>query len=559
MTETAIQVMPSFGPSLADCLHSVNRYADSSDVLSVLRSPKAQPHFFGIPSGNISRMHEAAKSDRHTEGWYGDWGNSAWNIIAELQIVRNRAREMEKNDPILHKIVEQRRNNIIGAEGFRLMMDVADWGMVKGEDGSKHYGKIPDAMANGIIQRAWKLWAESPEWTDAKGRKTLAVLLALADSDYVREGEAIIEMCPGDQGNGNPFSFSLRRIRPDSLAVRYCATLANGNEVFNGVEVDSFGRCAGYWFFPTMQPTGIWTGQMYRVDASLICHRYDEDYEDQHRGFPIIACILRTVKMLHQYNEAELIKARRQAYATGSYSQDPAWPGGNPEDVADISTEEGRAQFRQNIEPGEDRLVPKGFRYNEAPTTAPNPNQALFNTTLGRMIASGSGSAFHNLFNDFGSINWSAGRLAEAEQREGWKVGQQGIIDTILRPVFRRPRGWLAMAMLSGKIPLPYSKIERFRSSDVWRGHRWPLADPSNEVPLMETAVRRGWASDEDYAAEMPYGTFAENVEKTRENDRVAKGTAVGDRNAPKAGAAAPIPKETPKQGNAQSPSNAKE
>jgi hypothetical protein len=58
----------------------------------------------------------------------------------------------------------------------------------------------------------------------------------------------------------------------------------------------------------------------------------------------------------------------------------------------------------------------------------------------------------------------------------------------------------------------------------------------------METAVRRGWASDEDFAAEMPYGTFAENVEKTRENDRVAKGTAVADRNAPKAGAAAPMP-----------------
>ena len=525
------------------------------EASALVASAKASPR--GL-AGNppVSRVYEAAKYDRHTEGWFGDWGNSSWNIIAELQIVRNRSREMAKNDPILHKVIEQRRNNIIGAEGFRLMMDVADWGMVKDDiGGGKHYGKIPDAMANGIIQRAWQLWSETPEWADAKGRKTLAVILALADADYVREGESIIEMCPGPQGNDNPFGFSLRRIRPDSLAVRYCATLPNGNEVYNGVEVDRYGRCAGYWFYTTMAPTGIWTGELYRVAADLICHRYDEDYEDQHRGFPIIACVLRTIKMLHQYNEAELIKARRQAYAAGSYSVDPNWPGATPEDIADPVKNEGdRAQFQQNVEPGQDRIVAKGWAYHEAPATAPNPNMPLFNTALGRMIASGSGSAFHNLFNDFGSINWSAGRLAEAEQREGWKVGQQAIVDTILRPIFRRPSGWLAMGILSGKIPLPYAKIERFRTSDKWRGHRWPLADPSNEIPLMETAVRRGWASDADFAAEMPYGTFAENVEKTREDDRVAKGTAVADRNAPKAGAAAPLPKETPKQENAQSP-----
>jgi lambda family phage portal protein len=492
----------------------------------------------------VSRVYEVAKYDRHTEGWFGDYGVSQWDIMGQLQIVRNRSREMAKNDPYLHKIVEQRRNNIIGAEGFRLMMDVCDWAMIRGDDGQKHYGKTPDAMANGIIQRAWKLWAETPEWCDVKGRKTLATLLALCDADYVREGESIVEMVPGAQGNESPFNFSLRRIRPDALAILFSSELSNGNMIYNGVEVDPMGRCAGYWFHSQMMPTGIWSGTKYRVSADLICHRYDEDYEDQHRGFPMIACILRTVKMLHQYNEAELIKARRQAYSSGTYHVDPNWPGADPDDIADPSTDKDRGQFQQNIEPGEDRICAKGWLYDQPAPTAPNPNQPLFNQSMLRQIASGSGSAYHNLANDFGSINWSAGRLAEAEQREGWKVEQQAIIDAVLRPVFRRDRGWLAMWLASGKAPLPFSKIERFRGSDVWRGHRWPLADPSNEVPLMETAVRRGWASDEDYAAEMPYGTFAENVEKTRENDRVAKGTAVADRNAPKAGAAAPIKQE---------------
>ena len=162
-----------------------------------------------------------------------------------------------------------------------------------------------------------------------------------------------------------------------------------------------------------------------------------------------------------------------------------------------------------------------------------------------RQITSGTNSTYHSVAQDFGSINWSAGRLAEADTREGWKFDQQEIIDTTLRPMFRRPRGWLAMWLASGKASLPFSKLEKFRKSDTWKGKRWPLADPSNEIPMMETFVRRGWASDEDYAGEFEYGSFAENVAKTRQNDVIAKGTAIADRNAPKAGTPVPVAKET--------------
>ena len=497
------------------------------------------PHRMGV-----SRVYEAAKYDRHTEGWFGDYGTSSWTILGQLQIVRNRAREMAVNDPFLRKIISQRRNNIVGAMGFRLVMDVADYRMDKGQ-----WTKFPDFMANDILQRDFREWKQSPEWCDIKGRKSLAAIIAKADKDYVVEGESIIEMVPGATAGGNPYHFALRRIRPDSLAVRHCAELSNGNFVYNGVEVDCLGRAAGYWFYTTMLPTGIWGGDMFRVPADLILHRYDEDYEDQHRGFPVIACVLRTVKMLHQYHEAELIKARRQAYSSGTYTRDPSFLGETgPEKIADPQTEDGRAQFQQNIEPGEDRLVPVGYKYDQPEATAPNPNMPTFGQAMLRQITSGTNATYHSVAQDFGSINWSAGRLAEADTREGWKFEQQEIIDTILRPMFRRPRGWLAMWLASGNAKLPFSKLERFRKADTWKGKRWPLADPSNEVPMMETFVRRGWASDEDYSAEFEYGSFAENVAKTKENDRIAAGTAIADRNAPKAGAPAPEKKtEEPK------------
>lgn len=502
-------------PASSVAVHAVSSVAERDMPKSpriVHRAPRA---------GSVTRVYEAAKYDRHTEGWWGDYGVSQWDILGQLQVVRNRAREMCKNDPHLQRWLWQRRNNIIGATGFKLVPDVADW--IGGQ-------KRPDRMANGIIVRGWESWAETPEWCDANGRKTLPEILQGLDRDYAREGESLLVFFPGKQ-NDNPHNFSVRRVRPDSLAIRYSTELDNGNSVFNGVEVSKDGRVAAYWFYSQMLPTGIWGGELFRVDADLVCHRYDEDYEGQHRGFPVVACVLRSVKILHQYIDAELIKARRQAYSSGEYYVDPSYPMADPKDVADPQTEDGRAQFQQDIEPGEDRIVPAGWRYQQPTPTAPNPNFALFKQEMLRIVASGIGAAYHNLASDFGSINWSAGRLAEGEQREGWKTEQAAYINHVLRPIYRRPRGWLSMWLASGNSPLPFSKLSKFRTADEWRGKRWFPADPANEIPMLETGVRRGWWADQDIAAEMGYGSFEENVAKTKQDDADAAGTSIADRN----------------------------
>lgn len=487
---------------------------------------KPRQGFGGSVRGpSVSRIYEAAKYDRHTEGWFGDYGVSQWDITGQLQIVRNRSRELAKNDPHLQRFLWQRRNNIVGAQGFKLVMDIADWSYSKGMA-----VKRPDRMANGIIERGFERWAENPEWCDANGRKTAAEIIALLDRDYVREGECILQLVPGPQSN-NPYNFSWLRMRPDQLAILYSAELPSGNTVYNGVEVSPDGRVSAYWFHSRLMPTGVWAGEKFRVPAELICHLYDEDYEGQHRGFPIIACVLRTVKLLHTYIDAEVIKANRQAFNVAHHEVDPAmYQYADPRELGMPEADEARDQLTREVQPGEEPIEPVGYRRVQEPPTSPNPVFPAFKQEMLRIISSGLGAAYHNLASDFASINWSAGRLAEGEQREGWKADQARIIDHILRPSFRRPRGWLAMWLTSGNAPLPFSKFSRFRECDVWRGKRWFPADPVNEIPMLETGVKRGWWADQDLAAEFGYGSFAENVEKTKEDNEVSKGTPIADR-----------------------------
>lgn len=471
----------------------------------------------------FGRGYDAARQDRHTEGWVGDFGVSQWDIRHQLRVVRNRARELWKNDPYLTRWGAICRNNIVGADGMQLIMDVADWAP---DSKTGEWTKRPDRMANEIIQRDWRRWASNPEHVDAAGRKDLAMMQWHAVIDWHREGEALFRLLPGFNYPANPFAFSLARIRPDSLALEYSVQMSDGTNVYNGVHVDRWGKVLGYFFYTVQLATGIWSGERIYLPADEIIHVYDEDYEGQTRGFPLVACVLRHIKVLHGYDEAEVLKARNQAMNNGTWSQMDGAVG--PEELADPEDEDTRAQLEQTLEPGQDRIAPAGWRYNPDAPTAPNSVYPAYHMEQVRMIAGALETAYHSLGNDPSNVNMNAGRLASLEDREGWKVKQHRLQVQMLAPIFSRPRGWLSMYLTSGQSPLPFSKRARFDKA-TWRGRRWPAYDLNGEVSWNEWAVKHGITTDTAIAAEAGEDRTA-NLATVRQEMADESGTPIADR-----------------------------
>ena len=470
----------------------------------------------------FGRGFDAARHDRHTEGWYGDFGISQWDIRHQLRVVRNRSQEMSKNDPYLKRWYAICRNNIIGADGMQLVMDVCDWGKTTGGE----WGKKPDKMANEILQRDFSRWASNPEYVDAAGKKDFAMMQWHAVIDWHREGEALFRLLPGFGYPQNPFAFSLARIRPDSLALEYSCEMSDGTNVYNGVNVDKWGRVKGYWFYTVQLATGIWYGEKIYIPADEIVHIYDEDYEGQTRGFPLVACVLRSLKMLYGYDESELIKARLQAMNGGTWVQKDGAV--DPDTIADPDDEDTRSQLMQTREAGEDRIAPAGYDYKQDQPTAPNSVYPSYHMELVRRIAGGLETAYHSLANDPSNVNMNAGRLASLEDREGWKVKQHMIDVMMLAPVFSRPRGWLTMYLTSGMSPLPFSKRTRFDAA-TWRGRRWVAYDQNAESNWNEVAVKHGWTTDTTIAAEMGEDR-SHNIATVRQEMKDEAGTPLADR-----------------------------
>lgn len=521
-----------------------NSVSRESGVMTI-----ADAHKMRAP--RVSRAFDAAKLDRNTEGWFGDFGVSTWDIRHQLRIIRNRSHEMCKNDPYLIQYLATLKNDVVGNAGFQFRPDVADY---RTDHKTKQWTKYPDQMANGILRQHFTLWADRPEMVTANARKDLVMCEWQVVKDWAREGESIWELLPGHNlNNGNPYGFSITNRRADSLAIEKSDQLPNGNAIFNGVEVDQWGRPQAYHFWTVMLPTGIWSGEIVRIPAERILHVYDEDYAGITRGFPLVAGVLRSLKILYGYDEAEIIKARDQAARVGHYvMKDGAI---DPDEVADPQDEDQRDQFQQVREPGEDGIVPYGWDYREAAATAPNSNYPSFQKAVLRRIASGLESEYTMLANDLEGVNMSSIRHGKLDARESRKCQQRIIIQQFLRPLFARPQvGWLSCFLLSGQSPLPYSKFKRFAADD-WRGRRWPYMDPLTEAQANEILVRHGHTTDSAIAAEMGE-EWEENIATVKQEQSLSEGTPVYDRFIPPGALKTAVPEHT---GAQQTPKDKKQ
>ena len=468
----------------------------------------------------LVRMWEAAMTDAQTLGWFGDFGVTAFDLRTQLWTIRRRCREAAKNDPYVVRALQLYRNNVIGAQGIKISMDVP------GANGET------DIDASDRIEKAWRTWAESPEYCDVEGRKTLVQILQLAVRNWKLEGEAIIHIA---HSGYNPFGVELKVYRPDSLALDIIRPASRTDyAIYNGVEVDDYGRPRAFWFRREMLPNGTFTGEPYRVPARQILHLFDQEEAEQTRGVPVFASVLKDLRIAHGYDIAELIAARVDAARVGSWKQED---GGDPSRIADTTSGFG---LTQSTEPGEDRVIPIGWDYKPDAPSRPNAGYGQFKKDVLRRIASGLSVSYNTLANDLEGVSYSSIRAGTLEDREVYKLMQQTVIDQILRPLFRRRGGWLESYIGGdrGKADgFTFDDLDRIREADSWLPRRWDWVDPHSEAAAREIAVKHHWTTDSDIAAEGGKDYF-DNVETARQEAEWKAEKGVADEAADAAGGA---------------------
>jgi len=473
---------------------------------------------FNISRRNISgrgrrmvRSFAAALTPRWLAGWKWDGGFSNKEVKAGLQTTRSRSRDMFKNSAHYHRFICLCQTNIVG-DGFVFTSTPHD-----GVPGGTNYNL--DEQAAAFIEYHYNRWAQNANWCDVAGAQNIVEMDKMNVKSWKRDGEYFMIM---DRHAQNPYGFALQCIRPDAVDHNYNTTMKNKNVVIMGIEFDyQTGRAVACYVGSSVNYADYWnSGQpLKRYSAKDFIHGYTIEEPGQARGITAGISVLRKLKMLADFDEAELVIAKDEACTVRSYYA-PA----NRESEITALTDPEIEQLTQTKEPGQAEVLPEGWESRVQTPQHPNREVTAYKKTMLRDFCSGVGLEYANACNDWGGVNYSSVRAGTISERDGWKNDQGLFIQQNKTPVYLAWLGSFLSLSISGAFPI--EKFSKF-AEHLFRGRRWDWVDPLKDMRAAELAVEHGWKTDSQVTAEITNGNFDKNVEEIKRIDTLKKDTSL--------------------------------
>ena len=431
-----------------------------------------------VPASDLSaqaRNFNGAALGRLTAGWAtGEVGiNRA--IYRDLETLRARAKEAERNNDYVRRFVSMAVRNIIGPTGVALQVQA------KRPDGSI------DVLDSTVLENKFYEWSRR-KTCDVTGRYTWLDMQRLIIRRWVIDGEVLVRRHAVRPSAANPFGYSLQLISADNLDTRTNSVATNGNRIVMGVEIDELARPVAYHLkkAPAGNIHAHVTTETVRVSAAEIWHIYLPDDIEQLRGFPVVATPLRRLRDLDGYEEAAVIAARVGAAKMGVLEK--AADAGAPAMLGTVPGTDAQAP-QISAEPGEFMGLPEGYTLSSWNPQYPHEQFGAFVKSTLRGISAGLDVSYHTLAGDLEAVNFSSARAGTLEERETWKGLQQWLIESLCEPLYTE---WLQYALAAGALaPLPPSRFDKFNAA-LWQGRRWSWVDPMKDVQANAMAIEQG-------------------------------------------------------------------
>jgi lambda family phage portal protein len=398
----------------------------------------------------------------------------------DLRQLRDRSRDLARNDPYAKNFFRLCRTNIIG-KGIQLQVHANPTRNVK-----------KDQKLTSYIETEFYNWAKK-ETASRSSKLSFLEILQLSVMHLFRDGEILIRFV---RDTNNKYGFSLKVYDPDWLDELYTQTLPSGNRVIMGVEVDDFDKPIAYWLaepatnYPLSRRN---QRQRFRVDASEIIHAFFvTESEDQTRGVPALHASMLRLFMHYGFEEAEL-EQKRVSACQGAYLIPP--PDLN---VEQFQGDEDDIEVRlDDVEPGMQQVLRPGWDMKVFTPKTDASVEGFRKATL-RGVASGAGVAYHTLAGDLEAVNYSSARIGSLDERDVWREYQDFIVQNVCVPVYRK---WLDSAFIRGVLDIDVSNLQRIQDP-TFRGRGWAWVDPSKDMKAHIDGLTNGVVSLTDVLAE---------------------------------------------------------
>ncbi len=426
--------------------------------------------------------HAGAQATRLNQDWVLSLHSPDYEARSDLRILRSRARQLARDNPYIRGFLNLIASNVIGWQGMRLQgRHVTDRGEVH-------------ERANASIEAAWNDFS-LPENSSVTGRLAMTDVAKLVLQTVLVDGECLIRKI---KGFPNAHGFSLQLLDADQLDELYNRAASDGvNEIRMGVEIDQWGRSVAYYLYKTHPYEFAAQTARIRVPADEIIHLFLQFRPGQTRGIPVLAVILRDMKMLDGYQEAEIVAARTAAAKMGFFEVDPE-KGGGYALPSEPKASDQETQLSLDASPGAIEQLPAGMVFKPWDPQHPTAQYGAFIKAVLRAMAVGLGVSYHSFANDLEAVNYSSARIGMLEERAMYRALQTWMATYFYRPAYT---AWLPMALLTGVVRLPVFDAARW-SSIAWLPRGWDWVDPFKDLQAASLSIAMGLTSRSRLAAE---------------------------------------------------------
>lgn len=429
-----------------------------------------------------TRRYEGASKGRRTGGWIASSTGPNTEILGGLITLRNRSRDLVRNNPYAARAVQAIASNVVG------------------------HGIIPQvSQKNKKILQLWKSWGDETACS-FDGMQNFYGIQNQCMREIVESGEVLVRRIFTKKSDGL-IPLQLQVLESDHLDSSKNEKLKNG-EIRNGIEFDSRGRRVAYWLFEEHPgETNIINRSMWsiRVSASEILHLFRQDRAGQVRGAPWGAPIIIKLRDFDEYEDAQLVRQKISACFAGFVSDSEA-----PLDNATTGS------IDEKIEPGLFHILPPGKKIDFAnPPTVGADYEPYARISL-RAIATGYGVTYECLTQDYSNVNFSSGRM-------GWIEFQRNIDQwrwLMLIPNFcEKVWEWFVeAAQLANLI-----RSDRMPDKAGWTPPKREMIDPTKETDADLKAVRSGFKTLSEVIREQGNDPDTHFEEIKENNDKIEK------------------------------------
>lgn len=477
----------------------------------------------------------ASYTKRSLKGFTATSRSPQEDIDANLDTLRSRSRSLYMTSPIATSIIKTTRTNVIGS-GLKLKSRI-----------DYEFLGLTEEQADEIesqIEREFDLWADTKE-CDALNVNNFYEMQSLFFMGQLLNGDGFCLRKYERPSSSMPYGLRLQLIESDRVCTPNTMTLheqngifpiwgkneQNGNEIFNGVEIDKNGATVAYWIanqypqyfigydFKPIEWKRI-SAKGDRTGLLNILHSFDAERPEQRRGVPMLAPVIESLKMVTRYTDAELTAA----VISGMFSvfvklESPSSELGIGEAVPDYDTPVQHGENDYQLGVGTINMLSPNESIQIADPKRPNVSFDKFVAAMAKQIGSAVEIPQQLLLKEF-NASYSASRAALLEAWKMFKMRREVMAKNFCQPVYEM---FLTEAVARGRIQakgfFDDPVIMKAWCGADWNGAAAGMIDPTKEVAAAKERVAEGFSTREEETIGLTGGDFKKNVKQlAREN-----------------------------------------